>query len=87
MIVPDVNLLLRHDRGLRRAPGSPDLVGGNPVRGRAGGSDRARSAGNLTTDAQIAATAVEHRGTVCTADTDFARFTGVAWTNPLVTQT
>lgn len=41
------------------------------------------TAGNLTTDAQIAVTAGEHRGTVYTADSDFARFTGIAWTNPL----
>jgi len=41
------------------------------------------TAGNLTTDAQIAAAAVEHGGTVSSADSDFARFTGVAWVNPL----
>jgi len=42
------------------------------------------TAGNLTTDAQIAAAAAEHGGTVHTTDSDFARFTGIAWTNPLV---
>lgn len=41
------------------------------------------TAGNLTTDAQIAAGAAEHRRTVHTTDSDFARFTGIAWTNPL----
>ena len=40
--------------------------------------------GNLTTDAQIAAIAARHRATVHTADTDFQRFPGVRWKNPLV---
>ena len=40
--------------------------------------------GNLTTDAQIAAIASRHRGTVHTADTDFQRFPGVRWKNPLL---
>ena len=44
----------------------------------------AGTAGNLTTDAQLAATALEHRGIVHTADTDFARFPQVSWTNPLL---
>jgi toxin-antitoxin system PIN domain toxin len=42
------------------------------------------TAGNLTTDAQIAALAVEHRAEVHTADADFTRFAGVRWRNPLV---
>lgn len=42
------------------------------------------TAGNLTTDAQIAALAIEHGAEVHTADADFARFTGVRWRNPLV---
>lgn len=40
--------------------------------------------GNLTTDAHLAALAVEFRGVVHTADTDFLRFAGVKWVNPLV---
>lgn len=43
--------------------------------------------GNLTTDAQIAATALRTRAVVHTADTDFARFPGVKWINPLLTKT
>lgn len=43
----------------------------------------AGSGGNLTTDAQIAAIASRHRATVHTAGTDFARFAGVSWHNPL----
>src|SRR3954468_3644341 len=33
--------------------------------------------GNLVPDAQLAALALEHGLTVCSSDTDFARFTGV----------
>jgi uncharacterized protein len=40
-------------------------------------------AGNLVPDAQLAALALEHGLTVCSADTDFARFTEVNWINPL----
>jgi toxin-antitoxin system PIN domain toxin len=40
-------------------------------------------AGNLTSDAHLAALAIEHGAELCSADTDFARFTEVAWRNPL----
>ena len=39
--------------------------------------------GNLVPDAMLAALAIEHGLTVMTADTDFARFSGVRWENPL----
>lgn len=39
--------------------------------------------GNLVPDAQLAALALEHGLTVCSADTDFARFAEVRWQNPL----
>ena len=39
--------------------------------------------GDLTTDAHIAAYAIEHAGTVYTNDGDFARFEGLRWKNPL----
>jgi toxin-antitoxin system PIN domain toxin len=39
--------------------------------------------GNLVSDARLAALAIEHGLTVCSADTDFARFREVRWTNPL----
>jgi toxin-antitoxin system PIN domain toxin len=39
--------------------------------------------GNLVPDAQLAALAIEHGLTVCSADTDFARFDEVRWENPL----
>lgn len=38
--------------------------------------------GNLVNDAHLAALAVEHRATVVTYDTDFARFPGVRWQRP-----
>jgi len=40
--------------------------------------------GNLTTDAHLAALAVEHDLEVCTTDADFARFPGLRWRNPLI---
>jgi toxin-antitoxin system PIN domain toxin len=39
--------------------------------------------GNLTTDAHLAALAIEHGATLCSSDTDFARFAGVDWVDPL----
>lgn len=45
----------------------------------------AGTAGNLVSDAQIAAMALEYGATIHSADTDFARFKGVAWENPLET--
>jgi toxin-antitoxin system PIN domain toxin len=39
--------------------------------------------GNLTTDAHLAALAVEHDLEICTTDRDFGRFPGLRWRNPL----
>jgi toxin-antitoxin system PIN domain toxin len=39
--------------------------------------------GPLTTDAELAALAVEHGGVLHTTDRDFARFPGLRWVNPL----
>ena len=45
---------------------------------------RASGAGaDLTTDAHIAAYAIEHAGTLCTNDGDFNRFEGLRCRNPL----
>ena len=44
---------------------------------------RLGTAGNLTTDAHLAALAMEHQAEVCTTDVDFARFPGLRWRNPL----
>jgi len=40
--------------------------------------------GNLTTDAHLAALAIEANATLHTADTDFLRFPGLKWLNPLM---
>jgi toxin-antitoxin system PIN domain toxin len=39
--------------------------------------------GNLTTDVQLAALAIEHQGTLHSNDTDFGRFAQLRWSNPL----
>lgn len=39
--------------------------------------------GNLVPDAALAALAIEHGVPVVSADTDFARFKGLCWQNPL----
>lgn len=41
------------------------------------------SAGNLTTDAHLAALAIEHGALVCSCDADFSRFAGLRWVDPL----
>jgi toxin-antitoxin system PIN domain toxin len=41
------------------------------------------TAGNLTSDAHIAALALERGATVCSTDHDFARFPGIQHVNPL----
>ena len=39
--------------------------------------------GNLTSDAHLAALAIEHGAELCSTDSDFARFGGLRWRNPL----
>ena len=46
----------------------------------------AGTAGNLTTDAHLAALAIEHSATLCSADHDFLRFPGLRFLNPLAPQ-
>ena len=41
------------------------------------------TAGNLTTDAHLAALSIEHQAELHTTDADFARFSGLRWKNPL----
>ena len=43
----------------------------------------ARVGGNLTTDAHIAALAIEYQAELHSNDTDFSRFPGLRWRNPL----
>lgn len=42
------------------------------------------SARNLTTDVQLAAHAIENQAVLCSNDSDFARFQGLRWHNPLL---
>ncbi|HZQ77903.1 MAG TPA: type II toxin-antitoxin system VapC family toxin [Acidimicrobiia bacterium] len=41
------------------------------------------TAGNLPGDAHLAATVIEHGATLCSADRDFARWSGLRFVNPL----
>lgn len=41
------------------------------------------TAGNLTTDAHLAALSIEHGAELCSSDSDFGRFAGVRWVDPL----
>ena len=41
------------------------------------------TAANLTTDAHLAAVAIEHQAEIHSTDTDFARFPGLRWVNPI----
>lgn len=42
------------------------------------------TAGNLTTDAYLAAIAIEYQAELHSCDTDFHRFPGLRWRNPLI---
>jgi toxin-antitoxin system PIN domain toxin len=44
---------------------------------------RAGTGGNLTSDAHLAALAIEHGADLCSCDGDFRRFPGVRWHDPL----
>jgi len=41
------------------------------------------TAGNLTTDAHLAALAIEYQAEMASTDTDFARFPNLRWFNPV----
>jgi toxin-antitoxin system PIN domain toxin len=41
------------------------------------------TAGNLSTDAYLAALAIEHGAVLYSTDRDFARFPGLRWENPI----
>jgi toxin-antitoxin system PIN domain toxin len=43
----------------------------------------AQAAGNLVTDAHLAALAIEHGAELRSTDMDFARFEGLSWQDPL----
>lgn len=44
----------------------------------------AKATGNLVSDAQLAALAIEHGCTLVSTDDDFLKFPGLRWFNPLV---
>jgi predicted nucleic acid-binding protein len=44
--------------------------------------DSPGTAGSLTTDAYLAALAIEHQAELHSTDADFARFPGWRWSNP-----
>lgn len=44
---------------------------------------RGKAAGNLVTDAHLAALAIEHGCKLYSTDRDFSRFPGLQWVNPL----
>ncbi len=41
------------------------------------------TAGNLVSDAHLAALSIEHGAELCSSDRDFSRFAGVRWRDPL----
>jgi predicted nucleic acid-binding protein len=43
------------------------------------------AAGNLTSDAHLAALAIDNGAELCSTDVDFSRFSGVRWIDPLST--
>ena len=45
--------------------------------------EAAGAAGNLTTDAHLAALAIEHQAELHSTDADMARFPGLRWIDPL----
>ena len=47
--------------------------------------DATQATGNLISDAHLAAVAIEHGQTLYSTDTDFAKFPGLRWINPLGT--
>jgi len=45
--------------------------------------DAVGTAGNRTSDAHLAALAIEHGATLCSRDEDFGRFPGLRWLDPI----
>lgn len=45
--------------------------------------DAAHASGQLTTDVHLAALAIEHQAELCSNDSDFSRFPGLRWSDPL----
>jgi toxin-antitoxin system PIN domain toxin len=45
--------------------------------------EEAQASGQLTTDVHLAALAIEHLSELCSNDSDFSRFPGLRWSDPL----
>jgi toxin-antitoxin system PIN domain toxin len=74
---------LRRVRGWLSAPGAQIVTPGEKhAEILFGLIESVGVAGNLTTDAHLAALAIEYQAEVASTDTDFARFPGVRWFNP-----
>lgn len=76
----DANLLL-YAVHKQREEHQPDPAPG--MRGSSASSSPPTTSGNLVPDALLAALAIEHGLTLCSTDTDFARFRDLRWENPL----
>lgn len=46
--------------------------------------DQLGTAGNITSDAHLAALAIEHKAYLFSSDNDFSRFKGLRWKNPII---
>ena len=67
-------LLQPHTRVAQPGPAHMDLLAGLLA---------SHVSSNLVTDAHLAALAIEHQAQLHSNDSDFARFSGLAWRNPL----
>ena len=74
----DTWLGLENTQVIREADGHWDIL--RPLLVQAG------TAGNLVTDAHLAALAIGHGAVLVSCDADFARFAGLRWENPLERQ-
>lgn len=78
MIIPDANLIIyAHNQA------DPEHAGEGHLASLLQCLRSVGVGGALTTDAHIAALAIEYRAEVHTSDLDFGRFPGVRWRNPL----
>jgi hypothetical protein len=85
MIVPNVNFWFTPMTAIPNFI-VPRVPGGRPALQQAavfGVLEQLGAGGSSVTDAQIAAAALELKGVVHTADSDFLRFPGVRWFNPI----
>lgn len=46
--------------------------------------ERSATSGQIASDASLAVYAIESRATLCSNDSDFARFSGLTWKSPLL---